>query len=65
MAAAAERMVTAPRPRVSASVTPADAISRAAVLGDGPRAEHVQACPDALAAAAGLQFLPHCEHCIQ
>src|SRR5215469_4395218 len=39
MAAATERMVTAPRPLASASVTPADAISARLCSGDGPLAE--------------------------
>jgi hypothetical protein len=39
MAAAAERMVTAPRPRASASDTPAEAISARLCSGAGPRAE--------------------------
>src|SRR5215472_12413862 len=39
MAAATERIVTAPRPLASASVTPADAISARLCSGDGPLAE--------------------------
>ena len=39
MAAAAERMVTEPRPRASASLIPADASSARLCSGDGPRAE--------------------------
>jgi hypothetical protein len=39
MAAAAERMVTAPSPRASASLIPADAISARLCSGAGPRAE--------------------------
>ncbi len=38
MAAAAERMVTAPSPRASASLIPADASSARLRHGDGPRA---------------------------
>jgi hypothetical protein len=39
MAAAAERMVTAPRPLASASAMPTDAISARLCSGTGPRAE--------------------------
>ena len=39
MAAAAERMVTAPRPRASARVMPAAAISARLCSGAGPRAD--------------------------
>ena len=66
MAAATERMVTAARPRASASLTPAAAISARLCSGAGPRAARSGRVQMLRRAAAGPRLLlAHCEHCTQ